>query len=64
MRLSFWVVGVIVLVVGLHWIGQGTGYFAWPHNPVMDNHIEWAYFGIAATIAGLVILVYAWLRAR
>ncbi len=65
MKIFLGIVGVLVLLLGLHWIGQGTGYFSWPHgNPVMDNHIEWAYYGIAAAIAGLIIIAYSRRRSR
>ncbi len=26
------IVGLIAILFGLHWIGQGTGYFIWPAN--------------------------------
>ena len=57
------IVGLIALVFGLHWIGQGTGYFVWPANPVMDNHIDWAYGGAALAILGLLLIVYSRRRA-
>jgi hypothetical protein len=52
-------VGVLLVLLGLHWIGQGTGYFIWPANPVMDDHIAWAYYGGATAIAGLVAIWFA-----
>lgn len=64
MRISMLIVGAIVLVAGLHWVGQGTGYFPWPRNPVMDGQIEWVYFGLAATVAGLIIIGYSVWRSR
>ena len=56
MRVVMLLLGVAALVLGLHWIGQGTGTFIWPSNPVMDNHVEWAYYGIAAALAGLGLI--------
>ena len=55
------VLGVLLVVLGLHWIGQGTGVFVWPANPVMDDHIEWAYYGGGAGIAGVLLI---WLSRR
>lgn len=55
------VLGVLLLLLGLHWIGQGTGYFIWPGNPVMNNHITWAYYGCSAAAAGLIAI---WLSRR
>ena len=47
------IAGVVALVLGLHWIGQGTGMFTWPDNPVMDNNPTWIYIGIGTGLAGL-----------
>jgi hypothetical protein len=46
MKIALLVIGVLVLLLGLHWIGQGTGYLPWPHNPVMDGRPAWTYIGI------------------
>ena len=54
-------VGVLAVLMGLLWIGQGTGTFIWPSNPVMNNHITWAYYGAGAAVAGLVAI---WLSRR
>ena len=54
------IVGLVVLVLGLHWIGQGTGIFIWPSNPVMDNNPTWIYVGAGTGLVGLVLI--AWSR--
>jgi hypothetical protein len=56
MRLVSLIIGALFLLIGLHWIGQGTGYFPWPRNPVMDNQIAWAYYGGIAVAIGLIII--------
>ena len=63
MKTILLVVGLIAVVFGLHWIGQGTGYFVWPANPVMDNHMDWAYRGAAVAVLGVLIVIYS-LRRR
>jgi uncharacterized membrane protein len=63
MKIVLQVVGVLFLLFGLHWIGQGTGTFVWPANPVMDNHIGWAFIGGGAVVAGIIIVWYARRRA-
>lgn len=57
MRIALTIVGVLLIILGLHWIGQGTGTFIWPANPVMDNNITWAYYGGVAVVAGIVVLL-------
>ena len=63
MKIILLVAGGLLLLFGLHWIGQGTGTFIWPANPVMDNHIGWAYFGGCAVVAGIILIWYARRRA-
>lgn len=56
MRIVLLLVAAAAVLIGVHWIGQGTGLFVWPSNPVMDNHVEWAYYGAAAAVAGLILV--------
>ncbi|MGD0189483.1 MAG: hypothetical protein ABSD74_01950 [Rhizomicrobium sp.] len=58
-RILVWLLGVVFFVVGLHWIGQGTGTYTWPANPVMDNNIQWAWYGGAAALVGVAIMFYS-----
>jgi len=46
--------GVIAILVGVIWIGQGTGYFPYPSSSFMINDVAWAYCGIALAVVGLV----------
>ena len=46
--------GVVAILVGLIWIGQGTGYFPYPSSSFMINDIAWSYYGIALAVLGLV----------
>jgi hypothetical protein len=47
-------VGVMAILVGVIWIGQGTGYFPYPRSSFMINDVAWAYYGIALAVLGLV----------
>jgi uncharacterized membrane protein len=53
------VLGVIAVVIGLLWIGQGTGYIPWPRSSFMISQIRWAYYGAALAIIGLVMIIYS-----
>ena len=46
--------GVVAILVGIIWIGQGTGYFPYPSSSFMINDIAWSYYGIALAVLGLV----------
>jgi hypothetical protein len=51
--------GVIAILIGLIWIGQGTGYFPYPSSSFMINDVAWAYYGIALAVLGLVAVAAA-----
>jgi hypothetical protein len=51
--------GVIAILIGLIWIGQGTGYFPYPSSSFMINDMAWAYYGIALAVLGLVAVMAA-----
>jgi uncharacterized membrane protein len=56
MRKLLLVVGLLALAVGLLWIGQGTGYIAWPESSFMISQIQWAYYGAALAVVGLILI--------
>jgi len=59
MRTGLFIIGLIALLVGLVWIGQGTGIFPYPRSSFMINEVQWAYYGAATAIVGLILTVYA-----
>jgi hypothetical protein len=52
----FLIVGLIALVIGLLWIGQGTGAIDWPRSSFMIRQIQWAGYGAALAALGLVLI--------
>jgi hypothetical protein len=50
-------VGVFAILVGIIWIGQGTGYFPYPRSSFMVNDVAWAYYGAAVAVLGLIAVV-------
>jgi hypothetical protein len=61
MQRTRWVVIAILVLVGLVWIGQGTGLLQGSSFMVGDPF--WAYVGIALVVAG-VLLAALMLRRR
>jgi hypothetical protein len=61
MRLTLLILGILALLIGLLWIGQGTGYVAWPQSSFMISQIQWAYYGAALAVVGLVLV---WIGRR
>jgi uncharacterized membrane protein len=56
MRKLLLIVGIVALAVGLLWIGQGTGTINWPQSSFMIKQIEWAGYGTALAVFGLVLI--------
>jgi hypothetical protein len=59
MKIALMILGAALLVLGLHWIGQGTGLFIWPANPVMDNNPQWTYIGSGTAVIGALLILVA-----
>ena len=53
-RISLLVFGVIAILIGLVWVGQGTGYFPYPSSSFMINQMPWVYGGIVLAALGLI----------
>jgi hypothetical protein len=58
MRKALLVVGIIATLIGLVWIGQGTGYFPYPQSSFMINQMPWVYIGIALAVTGIGLIWY------
>ena len=56
MRKSLLILGVVMLAVGLLWIGQGTGVIAWPRSSFMINQLQWAGYGALLSAVGLILI--------
>jgi uncharacterized membrane protein len=56
MKTAVLTLGIIALLIGLLWIGQGTGTINWPQSSFMIKQIQWAYYGAALAIVGLIVI--------
>jgi hypothetical protein len=61
MRIALTVVGLLVLLLGLHWVSEGTGILAYPHSPMMYLKPSWTYIGIVTAVVGAGLI---WLARR
>ena len=61
MKVALQVAGVAALLVGLLWVGQGTGAVRWPPSSFMVDQRPWATRGALLALAGLATL---WLSRR
>ena len=63
-RLVIFVVGALMVLLGLVWIGQGTGYFPYPAESFMINQTPWIYWGLLLAAAGLIVIAVSRKRGR
>ncbi len=59
LRISLTVLGALLALVGLVWIGQGSGYFPYPASSFMINQSPWMLRGALVAIVGLVLIFAA-----
>ena len=59
MRTLLTVIGIILLIAGLVFMGQGSGYFPYPAESFMISQTRWIYYGAVIAIGGLVLIMAA-----
>jgi len=59
-RLILGVVGVVLILLGALWVGQGTGAV---HGSPMTGHSQWTYIGIVLVVVGVAVLVVTVMRS-
>jgi hypothetical protein len=59
MKTLLTIVGIIILAMGLLWIGQGSGYIAWPASSFMISQTQWIYYGAVTAAVGLLLIIVA-----
>jgi hypothetical protein len=55
-RLAVSIIGFLAILIGLVWIGQGTGVFPYPATSFMINQSPWIWRGALLALVGVVIL--------
>jgi len=58
-RLVLAAAGALALLMGLVWVGQGTGVFPYPASSFMIDQTPWVYRGIALAVAGVAAIAVA-----
>lgn len=54
MKRAFLGLAIGAVIIGIIWIGQGTGVFPYPASSFMIDQMTWAYRGAALAAVGLV----------
>ncbi len=53
------IVGIILLLAGVVFMGQGSGYFPYPASSFMIAQTRWVYYGAGIAVVGLVLIILA-----
>ncbi|MBC7986115.1 MAG: hypothetical protein H7X93_05515 [Sphingomonadaceae bacterium] len=57
LRIVLMVVGVLALLMGLLWVGQGTGIIRWPADSFMIDVSAWTIRGLILALAGAAVIL-------
>jgi hypothetical protein len=50
-------VGVLACLIGLIWMGQGTGYFPYPAQSFMIRQTPWVWRGGLMVLLGIITIL-------
>ena len=56
MKLAMLIVGIVALLLGLLWIGQGIGLIHWPASSFMLDQRIWSLWGALLAVIGIVLI--------
>ena len=56
MKTLLLILGILALLMGLLWVGQGLGYIHWPASSFMLDQRPWALRGVILAVGGVVLL--------
>ena len=64
MRVFLIILGIIAFLIGLLWVGQGTGIVPWPTSSVMVGQYRWSIYGAFLSVFGIGVFLRGLLRRR
>jgi hypothetical protein len=56
MKAGLLVLGIFAVLMGLLWIGQGTGLVNWPASSFMIDQRPWVTRGAVLSLLGIVLI--------
>lgn len=59
MKTTLLIVGVLGVLVGLLWIGQGAGLVRWPASSFMIDQRPWISRGSILALVGLISILFS-----
>jgi hypothetical protein len=62
MRLALLILGIVAVLMGLLWIGQGAGLVHWPASSFMIDQRPWIARGAILAVVGLFVIAASRMR--
>jgi hypothetical protein len=59
MRSALMILGILCVLMGLLWVGQGFGIIHWPASSFMIDERPWATRGTILAVVGIALLIVA-----
>ena len=59
MKTALLIVGIVAVLMGLLWVGQGAGVIHWPASSFMLDQRPWVLRGAILAVAGLVAVLFS-----
>jgi uncharacterized membrane protein len=59
MQTALTIIGILLLLMGLVFMGQGSGYFPYPASSFMISQSRLIYYGGALAVVGLILVFIA-----
>ena len=56
LRLALTILGIVIFLLGALWTLQGLDFVSWPADSLMIGKRKWAYIGVLAMAAGLILV--------
>jgi hypothetical protein len=57
MKTALLIVGALAVLVGLLWVGQGSGWVHWPASSFMIDQRPWITRGAILAVVGVVLIL-------
>jgi len=48
--------GIVLVLMGLLWAGQGSGIIPYPATSPMINQSQWVLYGALVAVAGIILI--------
>ena len=59
MKTLLFILGIAAVLMGLLWIGQGTGVIQWPASSFMLDQRPWALRGAILCVVGVALIIFS-----